>query len=151
MNELLTIDEIINRAIAFYDSLNIKVPTDKNRLAARSLILPQYANEYKQKFNDEIGDNSALATVGDAVCGAYLMLKEYNDSATKEFLTNKKDILTNDSLNERGKTLLQDVLFERNNDLDGEKVYATSFEAIIGFTSLLDLEKAKKLLDKFLV
>lgn len=71
---LLTYEEMSERAFEFYDYLQINIPKKYVALAVRSLTMPQYAKEYNDSDNHPIGDHRALATVGDAVCGAFLML-----------------------------------------------------------------------------
>ena len=66
---LLTYEEMRERAFEFYDDLQINIPKIYVDLAVRSLTMPQYAKEYQDKYGDTIGDHTALATVGDAVCG----------------------------------------------------------------------------------
>jgi 23S rRNA maturation mini-RNase III len=68
-------------------------------------------------------------------------------------LTYDKYILQNRQLNIIGKKLLKDKLFAYNNDLrnDNTKDYATAFEAVVGFISLLNINKAFKLLDSFIM
>ncbi len=102
--------------------------------------MPEYAKNYNDVNQIKIKDHSSLATVGDAFCNAYQMLNEYTSFLTKEELTNKKSPFSNENLNEVGKLLLKEHLFAKNNDLKdtNTKSYATAFEAVIGFLSLLD-------------
>ena len=79
---LLTYEEMRERAFEFYDDLQINIPKIYVDLAVRSLTMPQYAKEYQDKYGDTIGDHTALATVGDAVCGAFLMLDRYTGEKT---------------------------------------------------------------------
>lgn len=81
---LLTYEEMRERAFEFYVDLQINIPKIYVDLAVRSLTMPQYAKEYQDKYNQYIGDHRALATVGDAVCGAFLMLDRYTDEKTKK-------------------------------------------------------------------
>lgn len=138
-------EQMLKETKTFYEKMGIKIPDEYAELAVRSLTMPQYANEYKNKFHHEIKDHTALATVGDAVCGALLMVDSYSDEKTKEALTKEKDSVTNESLNIVGEKLLKSALFARNNDLvssndgsENKKGYATAFEAVIGFLALLD-------------
>ena len=93
-----------------------------------------------------------MATVGDAVCEAFVMLKEYNDALTADDLDKKKESLQNEKLNFVG-----DVLFASNNDLESnneahpnKKAYATAFEAVIGFIALLDKDQNTNNADRIL-
>lgn len=74
---LSTYEEMSEKASRFYEGLQIKIPEQYVDLAVRSLTMPQYAKEYNDSNNHPIGDHRALATVGDAVCGAFLMLDRY--------------------------------------------------------------------------
>ena len=80
---LSTYEEMSEKASRFYEGLQIKIPEQYVDLAVRSLTMPQYAKEYQDKYGDTIGDHTALATVGDAVCGAFLMLDRYTDEKKK--------------------------------------------------------------------
>ena len=141
---MLTYDEMVENTREFYDELQIDIPDKYIGLAVKSLTMPQYAKEFNDKFHKEIGDHRALATVGDAVCEAYVMLKFYEDSLTADDLNKKKEVLQNKELNNVGEKLLKDVLFARNNDLnsnnenENKKAYATAIEAVIGFISIID-------------
>ena len=111
------------------------------------------AKEYNDKNKQNtINDHRALATVGDAICGSYVMLKEYKSNITSEELSNKKSIVKNENLNNIGKNLLQNKLFAVNNDLTEKNIksYATAFEAVIGFSGILDKNKVNSILDKSL-
>ena len=81
---LSTYEEMRERAFEFYDDLQINIPKIYVDLAVRSLTMPQYAKEYQDKYGDTIGDHTALATVGDAVCGAFLMLDRYTGEKTSK-------------------------------------------------------------------
>lgn len=81
---LSTYEEMSEKASRFYEDLQIKIPDQYVDLAVRSLTMPQYAKEYNDSNNHPIGDHRALATVGDAVCGAFLMLDRYTDEKTKK-------------------------------------------------------------------
>ncbi len=115
---LLTYEEMSDRAFKFYDDLQINIPKKYADLAVRSLTMPQYAKEYIDSNNNPIGDHCALATVGDAVCEAFVMLKEYNDALTADDLDKKKESLQNEKLNLVGELMLKGVLFTSNNDLE---------------------------------
>ena len=154
---LLTYEEMSERAFWFYDDLQINIQKKYADLAVRSLTMPQYAKEYQDKYNQCIGDHRALATVGDAVCEAFVMLKEYNDALTADDLDKKKESLQNEKLNLVGERMLKGVLFTSNNDLESnnddhpnKKAYATAFEAIIGFVALLDKDQNTKNADRIL-
>lgn len=149
--DIIEYDKMIERALSFYEKLNIEVSSDKDiNRAVKSLTMPQYAKEYndlhKDRHENKIGDHCALSTVGDAVCEAFLMLNRYEDNKTSGDLTDCKELLTNDRLNEIGQKMLSGFLFERNNDLNlkNTKAFATAFEAVIGFIALLDKENGTK-------
>ena len=154
---LLTYEEMSERAFEFYNDLQINIPKKYVALAVRSLTMPQYAKEYQDKYNQYIGDHRALATVGDAVCEAFVMLKEYNDALTSDDLDKKKECLQNEGLNLAGEKMLNGVLFASNNDLKSnnadhpnKKAYATAFEAVIGFIALLDKNQNTNNADRIL-
>lgn len=153
---LLTYEEMRERAFEFYDDLQINIPKIYVDLAVRSLSMPQYAKEYQDKYGDTIGDHTALATVGDAVCGAFLMLDRYTNEKTKKELTAEKKVVTNEHLNLVGEKILKDRLFAKNNDLESKsekknkKAYATAFEAVIGFIALLDKNQNTNNADRIL-
>lgn len=153
---LLTYEEMSERAFEFYDYLQINIPKKYVALAVRSLTMPQYAKEYKDKYGETIGDHTALATVGDAVCGAFLMLDRYTDEKTEKELTAEKKVVTNEHLNLVGEKILKDRLFAKNNDLEtksgekNKKAYATAFEAVIGFITWLDKNQNTNNADRIL-
>ncbi len=154
---LSTYEEMREKVSRFYEGLQIKIPEQYVYFAVRSLTMPQYAKEYQDKYNQCIGDHRALATVGDAVCEAFVMLKEYNDDLTSDDLDKKKESLQNEKLNLVGERMLKGVLFASNNDLESnneahpnKKAYATAFEAVIGFISLLDKDQNTKNADRIL-
>ena len=153
---LLTYEEMRERAFEFYDDLQINIPKIYVDLAVRSLTMPQYAKEYQDKYNQYIGDHRALATVGDAVCGAFLMLDRYTDEKTKKELTAEKKVVTNEHLNLVGEKILKDRLFAKNNDLESKsekknkKAYATAFEAVIGYIAVLDKNQNTNNADRIL-
>lgn len=150
---MLTLEEMIKLTIEFYNLLEIEISKEDEMMAVQSLTMPDYAKEYNDKHNEKIKDHRALSTVGDAICGAYIMLKEYNMGITSEELTDKKKIVTNEHLNIIGKNLLLNKLFAINNDLkeENKKSYATAFEAVIGFIGILDRNKVYEILDKYLI
>lgn len=76
---MLTYDEMASKTLEFYDKLQIDILDKYVDLAVRSLTMPQYAKEFNDKIHKEIGNHRALATVGDAICAAYTMLKFYID------------------------------------------------------------------------
>ena len=150
---MLTLEEMIKLTIEFYNLLEIEISKEDEMMAVQSLTMPDYAKEYNDKHNEKIKDHRALSTVGDAICGAYIMLKEYNMGITSEELTDKKKIVTNEHLNIIGKNLLLNKLFAINNDLkeENKKSDATAFEAVIGFIGILDRNKVYEILDKYLI
>ncbi len=149
--------EMQEKSIQFYKLLNIDILQKDIIPAVRSLTMPQYAKEYKDKYNLNIGDHRALATVGDAVCGAFVMLEEYTEAMTSNDLNDSKARLQNEKLNLVGERMLKGVLFASNNDLESnnedhpnKKAYATAFEAVIGFIALLDKNQNTNNADRIL-
>lgn len=145
-------EELKSKAISFYRSLEIKIPDNLLEQAVQSLTMPQFAKEYNDINEIKLNDHRALSTVGDAVCGSYVMIKEYEIHSTSDELTKKKNIVTNNHLNDIGKNMLQGKLFSTNDDvkITNKKSYATAFEAIIGFISLISVEEAFAILKKYL-
>ena len=146
-------EEMLEKTKKFYDSINVKIPDEKIEDALASLTMPMYAKEFNDKnANKKINDHRALATLGDAICGSLLLTKKYQYYSTPKELTFVKKLLKNENLNEKGKQLLKDNLFYSNNDLKegNKKSYATAFEAVIGFLSLIDIKTAKKVFDDYL-
>ena len=161
IRNMYTLKEMKEKSLEFYKGLNVETSQENILLAVRSLTMPQYAKEYKDKYGETIGDHTALATVGDAVCGAFLMLDRYTGEKTSKTLTEEKEIVKNDRLNVIGKKMLCDedgiFLFASNNDLESnnedhpnKKAYATAFEAIIGFIALLDKDQKTNNADRIL-
>lgn len=150
---MLTLEEMIKLTIEFYNSLGIEISKEDEMMAVQSLTMPEYAEEYNKSHSERIKDHRALSTVGDAICGEYIMLKEYNIDITSGELTDKKKMVTNVHLNIIGKNLLSNKLFAMNNDLKegNKKSYATAFEAVIGFIGILDRNKVYEILDKYLI
>lgn len=151
--KILSFNEMLQLAKDFYSSIDIKIPKEYESIAVQSLTMPEYAKEYNDKNKQNtINDHRALATVGDAICGSYVMLKEYKSNITSEELSNKKSIVKNENLNNIGKDLLQNKLFAANNDLTEKNIksYATAFEAVIGFIGILDKNKVNSILDKYI-
>lgn len=143
--------EMINKTVNFYkDILEIEVPDEFIDLVVTSLTMPSYAKEYNDIHEDKINDHRSLATVGDAVCEAYLMINKFKEDSTSEKLTNEKILLENERFNEIGKDLLKGVVFasdndlESNNDHNNKKAYPTAFEAVIGFIAIMNKDYYKK-------
>ena len=161
-SKLISFDEMKKRTKEFYESLDVIVSDEHIEEAVISLSMAQYVkefNENKNNINKNISlknNHKALSTVGDAVCEAYWMLNKYRIDSSQEILTDEKTILRNDHLNIIGKKMLEGRLFATNNDLDSnneienKKSYATAFEAIIGFVSLINLDKAFEILQIYL-
>lgn len=157
IRNMYTLKEMNEKSLNFYKGLNVEISQENILLAVRSLTMPQYAKEYQDKYNQCIGDHRALATVGDAVCEAFVMLNEYNDDLTSDDLDKKKESLQNEKLNLVGERMLKGVLFTSNNDLESnnddhpnKKAYATAFEAVIGFIALLDKDQNTNNTDRIL-
>ncbi len=143
--------EMINKTINFYKKIiGIEVPDEFIDLAVTSQAMPSYAKEYNDIHENKLNDHRSLATVGDAVCEAYLMINKFNEDSTSEKLTKEKKLLENERFNEIGKVLLKDNLFSSNNDLESnndhnnKKAYATAFEAVIGFIAIMNKDYYKK-------
>ena len=136
---------MIEETKKFYDGIGITDLKGLEEEAVVSLTTGSYANQYKQKFSEKIYDNESLATLGDAVCSAILLKKEYKKEKSMEDMNGLKKRLTNKELNIVGEKMLKDKLFSANGDLGGDKGYATAFEAVIGFVSLVDLKKAEEI------
>ena len=154
MKQGYSYEEMKDNARKFYALLGCE-EIDENLLkdAIASLTMPQYAHIFNSRNKDSnINDHRALATLGDAICGSLLLTKKYRYDSTPKKLTFVKKMLTNDNLNEKGKQLLHDHLFCANNDLKkiNKKAYATAFEAVIGFLSLIDINLAKTVFDKYI-
>lgn len=149
---IIEYDKMLELTKAFYSKIDLNISDEDITLAVQSLTMPQYAKEYNDIHSNKIEDHRGLATVGDSICGAYVMLKEFKNDISPMELTQKKDVVTNSHLNALGETLLKGYLFYSNNDINPKntKDYATSFEAIIGFISLIDREAAFNLLEKIL-
>ena len=158
--DLKEYDEMIKITREFYNSLNIEISNDHIDEAVISLTMPKYFEEFNKKKSN-IKNNillknhhGALSTVGDAVCEAYWMKEKYKISSTQEELTDEKKALTNKHLNIIGEKLLKDKLFATNSDLTNsnpnknKKSYATAFEAVIGFISLIRPDEVSKILDE---
>ena len=145
--------ELVDKTKEFYKKLEITI-CDKDEklinLAITSLIMPEFAKEYNDIHTEKIYDHRGLATVGDSICNALLMMKEFAIDLSMGEITKKKTILQNDCLNSIGEKLLKGHLFARNNDLNNQngKSYATAFEAVIGFLAFFDLKQAEKIFDE---
>lgn len=157
-NKIIMYNEMLEKTKEFYDRLGVAIPKDKEDLSVQSLTMPQYAKEYNDKSVIKIHNNNGLATVGDAVCSAWLMINSFTKEKTKKELHDKKGKLTNANLNDTGKELLESFLFASNNDLISnekdkphKKAYATAFEAVIGFISISDFSKIDSVLSQYII
>lgn len=151
---IYSFEEMEEKTRKFYNHLGCaEISEELLRDAIASLTMPQYAKIFNDKNkNMKINDHRALATLGDAICGSLLLTKKYNyDSKPKE-LTFVKKLLTNENLNVKGKELLNDNLFHLNNDLkeNNKKSYATAFEAVIGFLSIVNIDLTKSVFENFI-
>ena len=146
---IISYEEMLNKTIEFYNSLDISFPKDKNELAVASLTMPSYSKNYKDKYGKERYNHSSMATLGDSMCGAFLLLETYKPSRSKGDLTDDKVAVRNDHFNVIGKKLLEGHLLWDNNDLYAVKAYTNGFEALIGFISLVDVNKAQELFLKY--
>lgn len=144
---IYTYDDMMERTKKFYSSLGLeKISVDMMPDAIASLIMPCYANEFRQHFGKKITDHRGIATLGDVACAFLRMKNKYHHGCKMDEMTHYKDPLMNINLNKSGEKLI-DGLFSSNNDLSeaNNKTRATAFEAIIGFLSLIDLEKANEI------
>lgn len=160
--DLLEYSEMVTRTKEFYNSLYIDIPDERLEEAVISLTMPKYYEEFnynrKNRRNNIslMNHHGALSTVGDAICASYWMLKKYTITSSQDGLTKEKDALTNNHLNIIGEKLLKDKLFATNSDLTNsnlnknKKSYATAFEAVIGFISLIDPDSVNRILDEYL-
>ena len=154
---LKSYDEMTAITVDFYKTLNIDIPSEFIKEAVQSLTMASYAKEYNESSinnGDSIKGHKALTTVGDAVCGAFLMVAKYKPGATQEIMHNYKSNLTNESLNPVGKELIMSRVFARNTDIKegNTKDYADVFEAVIGFISVyIGIEKAFEVLKEHLI
>ncbi len=157
--DLLEYSEMVTRTIKFYNSLYIDIPDERLEEAVISLSMPKYVEEFNANRKNNVSlknDHRALSTVGDTICASYWMLKKYTITSSQDGLNKEKDALKNDNLNIIGQKLLKDVLFYTNTDLtdsngnENKKSYATAFEAVIGFISLIRTNDVSRILDEYL-
>lgn len=151
--EILEYEKMVELAKKFYKELKVEIPKEKISEAVASLTMPQYAEQYKNKYHKEIQDHRGLATLGDASCAAIHLKNYYSLDKTDEAMNKLKKKLENKEFNVIGKELLEGKLFSANNDLDDQntKSYATAFEAVIGFVYLVDEQKSQELIKKHIV
>ena len=143
---IISFDEMKEKTKTFYHDLGCDLTEEETlTLAIQSLTMPCYANEYNQKYGEKIPNHSALATVGDAYWGVYILAIAFEPNSKKGDLTNdiKQTIGTNKQMNPLAKEWLSPFLFATNNDLNdnnsneqNNKGYATALEAVIGFLFL---------------
>lgn len=160
----LPLNEMKEKARAFYSGLGFALTDDNIDLAVQSLTMPCYANEFHAKYGVEIQNHASLATVGDAYWTAYILFITFTPQSSKSDLTNLKQVIaTNIYMDRLAKEWLKPFLFASNNDLtqnDKEtgnaKGYATALEAVIGFlfleypTSVFDFLKSKFPIEKLI-
>lgn len=134
-----TYSELIKKAKSFYRGYGVAVRKHAEREAVASLTMPDFAYIQSERGDKDIENNSALATVGDAVLGAYTMLRAFplDRSMTDDELSDLKvAVLSNDFLNTMGEKIAP-YLNRYNNDFKSvEKGMATAFEAVVGFVAL---------------
>ncbi len=145
--------ELVDKTKEFYKTLEVNICDEKEdimQLAITSLTMSEFEKQYNDAHEPKIYNNRSLATVGDSICAALLMLREFSIDLSMEEMTKEKSILKNGNLNSIGEKLLKGYLFAENNDLkdQNKKAYATAFEAVIGFLAKFDLEKAKEIFNK---
>lgn len=154
---IFSFDEMKEKTRTFYQDLGCDLTEDTLDLAVQSLTMPCYANEFAQKFGEKIPNHSALATVGDAYWGAYILAIAFEPNSKKGDLTKncKQTIGTNKQMNPLAEKWLSPFLFATNNDLidnnsngQNKKGYATALEAVIGFLFLKFPEKVFDILQK---
>lgn len=154
---IFSFDEMKEKTRTFYHDLGCDLTEDTLDLAVQSLTMPCYANEFYQRYGKKILNHSALATVGDAYWGAYILAVAFEPNSKKGDLTNnyKQTIGTNEQMNPLAEKRLSPFLFAINNDLkdnnsngQNNKGYATALEAVIGFLFLKFPEKVFDILHK---
>ena len=143
---IFSFDEMKEKTRTFYHDLGCDLTEEETlTLAIQSLTMPCYANEYNQKYGEKIPNHSALATVGDAYWGVYILAIAFEPNSKKGDLTKdiKQTIGTNEQMNPLAEKWLSSFLFATNNDLNdnnsneqNNKGYATALEAVIGFLFL---------------
>lgn len=105
-------------------------------LALAAITCSDFATKYCDTAKISIESQNALATFGDTVLkmilAEHLLIKEKcNDSGKLTIL--KSNLENNKSLNKIGiDQNMKDFLLYNDKELDGDKKYATSLEAIIG-------------------
>lgn len=126
------------------------------QIITQALTCSGFAKEYNDVSNDKILDHDGLATFGDALLRALISESLFmNDpSITPGSLTDEKRMLENNpELQSIGKQLKIDtILFQRNNEINGNKKLATAIEALIGAIYLSNgHESARKFVDKYII
>lgn len=117
-------------------------------LLEQALTCSGYANEKKQK-GQIIKDNKSLATIGDKLLSFLFLeyIEEIGFGKSMEQITNWNEIIQdNDIQNEIGKIIFKDDLtpFAVNDELSGNKAYATCLEAYIyAIYKTHDIESAR--------
>lgn len=53
---MYTLKEMKEKSLEFYKGLNVETSQENILLAVRSLTMPQYAKEYKDKYGETIGE-----------------------------------------------------------------------------------------------
>jgi dsRNA-specific ribonuclease len=106
------------------------------KLALQAITCSDFASKYRDVTKISIESQDALATFGDTVLkmiiAKHLLIKEKcNDSGKLTII--KSNLENNKSLNKIGiDKNMKDFLLYNDKELDGDKKYATSLEAIIG-------------------
>lgn len=127
-----------------------------SQIITQALTCSGFAKEYNDVSNDKILDHDGLATFGDALLKALISesLFKNDPSITRGSLTDEKRMLENNpELQSIGKQLKIDtILFQRNNEISGNKKLATAIEALIGAIYLSNgHETVRKFVDKYII
>lgn len=126
------------------------------QIITQALTCSGFAKEYNDVSNDKILDHDGLATFGDALLKALISESLFRNepSITRGSLTDEKRMLENNpELQSIGKQLrIQTILFQRNNEINGNKKLATAIEALIGAIYLSNgHESVRKFVDKYII
>lgn len=126
------------------------------QIITQALTCSGFAKEYNDVSNHKILDHDGLATFGDALLKALISesLFKNDPSITRGSLTDEKRMLENNpELQSIGKQLKIDtILFQRNNEINGNKKLATAIEALIGAIYLSNgHETVRKFVDKYII
>ena len=129
---------------------------NKKELALIAITCYDFATKYCDATKLRIESQDALATFGDTVLkmilAEHLLIEEKcNDSGKLTIL--KSDLENNKVLNKIGiDQNMKDFLLYNDRELDGNKKYATSLEAIIGAIYLSNgIEDTKRFVSEYIL